>query len=242
MIVGLAPRHAKPASGLHAILPVGAPAAYLVGLWNSTYVQGLAATLPPGMLRSNDVADLGLPSLAGEQRDFVAQAAISLADLVVSMLSPTDRWPLLADVIKTDLSLPDVPLHAWTPPRGSAATSGSLRAVPWAELEPSGTLRRRITAVREEITVFGPAITASSGERSLLRIRVPAQVLPAIKALVSGAMAQGAALETLGEVAVPTSPEALQAAFGADLASLHASVQEYQALRVQIDDALDEVL
>lgn len=139
LVTGLAPAHALPLSGLHAMTGRSATdAAYLVGLINSTPVQELAEALAPGSLSQDDIEDLGLPQFQAPVASNIADRARQLATVVRRLVTEQGPvWPRLLDTLRSDVALATEVTNAWSPApaRRGWATLGT---VTWAGLEDSG--------------------------------------------------------------------------------------------------------
>lgn len=241
LIVALARRNTKPASGLHALLPQGASAAYLVGIWNSTYVQNLSETLPPGMLRSHDVAALGLPAIGGDEQAAISDLAHALADDVDTLVRLRTAWPLLPETLHNDISLTTLPLSAWTVRPGPRTAWGRLETVGWAAIEASGNLRRPIVQIDVEIGIFGHLVVASNASH-LVRVRVAEEMTEPVKALVGGLRYAGGRLADVAALTVPIDAPALFSSHRADVAEVEALADDYRSRRAAVDRIVAEIM
>lgn len=248
LIVGLAPRNSMPASGLHALIPSEpVTAAYVVGLMNSTSVQQLADSLPPGQLRQNDLTALGLPHIAGADGDEVANLALEQADEVAELVRVhARRWPQLRATLREDVDLAAVPDDAWVPEPGPATTWGTVGSVSWLELDAgTGATSRPLAAVTVEHTLFGLAVEARDDRGRAIRLRVVNgdEALADVVALsLEGHRVTGASLGSVVEAAMPTDPAHLTAQLQVHKEELRVAIGRYRDRRARIDAIVDALL
>jgi hypothetical protein len=246
LIVGLAPNQSVPMSGLHAIIPTGTTAAYTVGLFNSTVVQEMAESLPPGEIRQSDLLDLGLP-LVEEAQDEIGSVAVELAELVGDFISEAgDRWPGLEEALREDIALGSTPEDSWLPRLGPEARWGQLQNLQWVtDVESGGTMSSRIRTVDVSWDLFGPAVIVQGGTSGRLRIRIGEdddKVLEALVAYLKGLQIAGRTLRDVPESRAPIDHRILVQMRQDDLVRLHEFRDTYQTLRASIDSSVDELL
>jgi hypothetical protein len=247
LIVGLAPVHAVPQSGLHALLaPAEIRAAYVSGLLNSTVVQDLASTIPPGQIRTSDLEELGLPLIPATVND-IANLAVKLADDVELLARDLSvRFPRLVDSLREDIALSVVPDEAWVIPNPGRFGYGEMNRVDWVrEVTPRGAQATRAIAVTTEATLFGHEIVVQSvtGARLTLAVEeTEPQLLDTVAAYVAGLIANGAQLRDIAIAAVPLSPQDLIASREADQQALQVAVDRYRGRRLEIDEIVDAVI
>ena len=244
LLVGLAPRNSVPSSALHTILPQSpANAAYVAGLLNSSLLQELSDTLPPGELRQGDLLSLGLP-IIGTVVPLIESAALELANLVRMFVTDLGRrWPLLPPTLREQISLDQVPIEAWLPRTGPRASWGEMLKVNWVgSREKDGSQTAPIVDVTIERDLFGPSIRATGASGEYVRIQLKNDsdaLLNALRAYGLGISASGGTLGTIGSAVVPTDPNRLIELYETDLTALQSAVSSYRSGRKQIDDALE---
>jgi len=220
------------------------PAAYIVGIMNSSPVQAIADGVPPGMMRQEDLADLGLPIFDAERVRAIADETMTLAGLVLDLVSLGRTWPSLRESLRQRGATAEEVESAWVPPRGPAARWGSLRDLAWVELEASGSLGVPILDAEIERGIFGTAVVASNGTR-LVRLRLTApddDVTSALLAYVRGLKAAGQQLMDIAGASAPVNAAALVARRRVDLEGLQALFRTYGEARARIDSLVAEVL
>jgi len=245
LVTGLAPAHALPLSGLHAMSggPTGTKAAYLVGLINSTPVQELAEALAPGSLSQQDIEHLGLPQFPRPAAEEIAAGARRLAAVVRRMVVHQGQvWPLLPDALRLDLALSGDVTAGWAPTPARRGW-GTLESVAWAVLTETGRVSGVLEDTQTDDGLFGSHLTvlftrgqvvidcADTGDGDLRDL---------VDRLIRGAGRIGPA--ELRALAVPVGPGALTAAWDRDAAAVGALVREYQDLRSEIDGIVDAAL
>jgi len=247
LTVGLAPDHALPQSGLHALLPPdGVPAAYLSGLLNSTPVQDLASTLPPGQIRTSDLEQLGLPLID----QYVAQVSLTATELADAVTTLARTWalrfPKLLDALREDIALGDVPDDAWLPTGATAYTHGELHRVSWVtEVIPRGAQSSRATGVSTEATLFGHEVVVHGSESQTLTVRVAeeeSELRAVLTAYVTGLIAVGTKLRDVAIAPVPIASAEFVRAFEDDQQGVHSSVDSFRSNRRVIDDIVATIL
>jgi hypothetical protein len=245
LIVGLAPTQSVPASGLQALLPKQpATAAYVVGLMNSSAVQDLADSLPPGQIRQSDLRGLGLPYLTEAAED-IAERAIALAAVVSELVTLSSRWPKLGDALRADIDLALLPLDAWAPAVGLATSWGTLQSVRWVDVGVSGPQSGRIAAVSVDRDLFGLTVTARDSRAAQVRLHLPSDDdngAEALCAMLLGLQAQRATLRRIPSAAAPTAEPVLIEQLSSDLDHVNRVAEQYRTLRAEIDDLVDTLL
>lgn len=240
LVVGLAPRHAVPADGLHALLPRDVEAAYLVALLMSTPVQELADALAPGQVRKDDLLALGLPRLTSDAVETITACGYQLADCVAEFVNTHgQRWPQLPDELRANPALTALALTAWQRRLRPPAQQGRLRDVQWTDelILP----RRRgepIREVRIDTTLFGSQVVAVSraNQAFVAPLREPHQdALAALAALFEGHAARGGTIGDLADLSVPLTQPELVAEHAADRAALDEAIKQYRAERDKVD-------
>ena len=252
LVVGLAPIDSCPASGLHAIRPVpgsGVSAAYICALINSTIYQDIAATIPPGNIRKEDVEKLGLP-LRADAISELERHARDLAAIVTEMVRDHSfRFPLLRTELRSDITLAQTPTDAWSPADGPTASWGPLPGLGW--VAGYGRQRARSTrlgdvAVNDQsllglqvvVTVRGDHHRAAAVIVTIADSEHAQQVAEALAARIRGVAETGGTIGDLESVRLPVSPIALLDAETIDRAALTRIVGQYRHHRVAIDAVL----
>jgi hypothetical protein len=244
LVVGLAPAGSIPAQGLNALLtPSDVPGAYASGVLNSTAIQELADTLPPGYLRRADFLELGAP-LVPDIVQLVAETAIRTADVVGQMADLATRFPLLLSSLRADIALASVPFDVWVPSPGPAAKTGTIQSVRLLELADRRSVgSQRVSQVDVTRDLLGLRVSAYGPERqdaffSLALADDEEGLAEALAAYLRGAGASGARLRDIPALPVTTQPNELEPAYSADKTTLAELAQRYRSLRAIIDDAL----
>ena len=240
LTVALAPRSAAPADGLHALLPSeGAPAEYLVALLNSTAVQEVADTVPPGQLRKGDLIQLGIPRLDSEAVRVITMIALQLADLVVEIVSAHGmRFVELPESLRHDLTLASIPDAVWAGREELPSVSGRLADVPWVREVGGSRVRQQIQSVSREDTLLGSHIRleAKSGHNAFVDLSDPTdELLDVLEARLRGLGAAGGRLSDVPDVIVPLDQSRLIDAYADDRQILHAAVDGYRTRREEVD-------
>lgn len=244
LVVGIAPRRTVPQSSLHALIPVkDAPAAYLVGIFNSTPVRELTDALGPGQLRMEELFDLGVPLLPSADRKVITSAGLELADLVETLvIGHAPRWPSLSRALRSDPALETFEPTGWVPADPPRAQAGTLSSVDWiAEILPPTGVRQPIREIQTEQTLFGSQIVARSDGRKLsFRLSNPDdhELSSAVAALLIGAQDRGLELRDLPGLVVPVSSKNLVAALESDRNALQAALDRYNQLRSEVDSRI----
>lgn len=251
LVVGLAPASSSPASGLHVIRPIGdvVPAAYLVALYNSTLYQEIATSLPPGQLRQEDLERIGLPHL-DEHVGQIAALGASLATAVLRLVREHGpRFPGLADALRGNAALRDVPDDVWTPPEGPFNSWGKVPGLGW--IRDISQHRAGTTAlgdVRVEHDILGLRVVVSTRGTTRPAITVTLadpDANSAAQALASRLRATAGVagkVRDVADVILPVDPDRLVSVFEADRQTLNREVGAYRRLREQVDTALTEAL
>jgi N-6 DNA Methylase/Eco57I restriction-modification methylase len=251
LVVGLAPARSVPAHGMHALLPPsGVPASYVNAVINSTAVQALADTLPPGYLRREDLAELGIP-LVEDSVDELARLGEDLANRVVTlveMLAP--QFPKLRAALLDDLSLAVVPDSAWALGPGPLALSGQLQDVAWvAAVRQTGGVGTRIRDVSISETLFGMSVVGSAGPQSDTASHISVDlatqdrdVAEAVAALLRGIATNGGTFRDVPALSVPIDAGTLVAQHAEERVALNTWVAGYWAARAQVDEILEVAL
>jgi hypothetical protein len=249
LLIGLAPRGTVPASGLHAIWPdPPATAAYVVGLVNSTYVQGLADGLAPGTVRQRDLVALRLPLLPETAATQIATNALALADLVAAMITVDgSRFPSLPISVRENITLATPPLGAWLPEVGPETAWGLLPRLGWVtDIERAGPQAEPIDSATVEHGIFGLAVVAQNrNRRGVLRIRLASQdteLANALRDCVLGLAATRMTLRDIERIQAPVDPGALAIRLAADRAACMTRIEDYRRLRNEVDNLVAELL
>ena len=248
LIVGMAPARSAPVSGVNAMLaPRHVPGAYVCGLMNTTVVQELAETLPPGNVRAEDIRELGLPFLPNLV-EAVSETTVKLAGLVDALVR-TDamRFPELPTSLLEDISLAESPDGAWIPEPGPATRWGPLASVRWVESvsqRGAGTERISDVEVSESLLGLQVGITGVRGSTATVHLadEVPAGFEHLVETYVWGKAALGGTLGDIGTLPVAVEPAEMEGAYSADAEELRARVEEYRTLRGEIDSLMEDVL
>jgi len=250
LVVGLAPPGTSPASGLHVLRPGkdDIPAAYLTALYNSTMYQEIAEALPPGQLRKEDLARLGLPDLAHRSADAIS-GALSLAAIVTELVTVHGpRWPLLQEILRANVALPELPLDYWTPAPGPAASWGPVAGLPWVQrLDLHRSKATRLGEVVVDHDLYGLRVTAAVRGQGgpAVTLHLPEPELAAANALataVGGLAAKGGTVQDVVSMRLPISPALMVSLAAEHVRSLRQLAGKYNSNRSDIDDALDQVL
>jgi hypothetical protein len=248
LLVGLAPRRSMPASGLHAVMPAApVSAAYMVGLMNATAVQDIAESLPPGLLRQEDLTALGLPFIEGDVGEEIAALAVQQADEVVSLVRiHGGRWPKLRDALREDVALGTVVDDSWVPQPGHVTTWGTVRSVPWVEVEAVANLGTRpVASVAVENTLFGLAVELRDDRERVLRLRVAGgdeSLVEAVAAVAEGLRTQQSTLTSVLDAPIPTNATLLVEQLQVHRMALSEAIGRYRVRRARIDEIVDALL
>jgi N-6 DNA Methylase len=252
LVVGLAPGGASPASGLHVLRGEDDPtdAALLAAIYNSSLLQTIVDSLPPGNLRAADIENIGAPALTGAARADLVDAAMELAEVVSSLVKTWGaRFPLLPDRLRSDVTLADPCVEVWTPAVGPSTTWGHLSQVAWTkQVTAFRSQGRPIGEVAARRSLFGNTVevTAAGGSQAAVRVELEDDVgepaSNAIVALLRGAAELRLQCREVSTMAVPTDVEALIAAFARDRQECLACVERYRSIRSRVDDLLSEAL
>lgn len=243
LVVGLAPASVSPASGLHIMRPSSndVSAAYLAGLYNSEIYQEVAKSLPPGQLRQNDLGQLGLPDIGANVGE-VAKRALSLANLVTTMVSETARmFPTLPGQLREDVTLATVPNDIWTPQQSIPGEWGEIENVHWIRsVETTRSARTPLGKCRVTHDLFGLTvqIEAKNSESIAATVHVDSTdeaVADALVALLRGMTRGPLVVGDLQRVLVPTTPERLLELLKSDTEELERKWHKYRTLRSEIE-------
>lgn len=207
LVVGLAPTGSLPASGLHALFSPTADAAYLVGLMNSTPVQELADTLPPGEVRVEDLRELNLPMVSEVSGD-ISSSALDLAAKVhdlVTRLAPA--FPGARDALLDDLDLAVLPEGAWLPNTPPGLATGNYGSVTWVQEMTQGHGQAvPIVDVRTAEELWGHMVIAQGPGRSHFTIHLghaSEDLAAAVQSHLFGLKMEGTRLSDLPNCLVP---------------------------------------
>jgi hypothetical protein len=219
------------------------PGAYVSGVLNSTPVQELAETLPPGYLRRADFLELGAP-LVSDLVETVAHAATEAADTVEELARYASSFPELVARLKEDVSLSDVPASVWLPAPGADAQMGSVDSVTWLTIAEEHSLgQHRVASVVVDRDLLGLKVVALGPEASRASLSISIGVdeedtAEALAAYLRGAASTGCRLREVRRLSVPTEPDSLKRARAHDLEGLVVLVDRYRGTRATIDDLL----
>lgn len=245
LTVGLAPRGSVPAQGLNALLsPPGVPGAYVSAVLNSTVVQQLVSTLPPGYLRRADFQELGAPLGPPETVRLVAALGLRLADTVRTLAGLSRRFPELLPSLLRDVALADDPAGEWTPKTGPATTTGTVASVSWInEAERRAVGVHRIARVETGEDLRGLVVTAHGplDSGAYIAFGLPDgehAAATALAAMLRGAGRRAGRLRDIASMPVAISPARLAASHEADVHELTTVTDDYRGLRGQVDELL----
>lgn len=247
LVVGLPPARSLPDSGLHALIPPeGVPATYLCGVMNSSPIQALADTLPPGKITAEDLRELGLPFVP-ECADVVSRSTLALAEIVTELVKVHgQRFPGLVEALRGDITLASPALDVWSPEKLPSAHVGPLKRVTWAKaLEPHGSQSHRIEGVLLEEDLLGRCVRAVGARSAGLRVfldDVDKSLITALCAWIRGCAARGLRLADLPEQLVATDLRRLGTTLDKDRDAVEVRVNEYRKQRAKIDDVLGDLL
>jgi type I restriction-modification system DNA methylase subunit len=246
LVVGLAPGGTSPASGLHVLRPESTTvqAAYLCGIYNSSVYQEVAATLPPGQLRAEDLERLGLPHLADEVGQITAQS-MDLASIVTKLIrTHMGSFPELGRSLRGDVSLKSPPVDVWNRSYDASLAKGPLPGLGWVDsITKHGALNQTVGRVATRVDVFGPAVDlhAGQGDKVILTILVGhayEAVLPSFASVIRGRLATGGKPSDVLAMQLPVDPDELDRDWVSDVTALTADVAKYHAGRQTIEDML----
>lgn len=247
LIVGMAPQRSAPLSGIYALLTSeDVPGAYACGVLNATAVQQLAETLPPGVIRSHDLEEIGVPYLPTHV-ELIASAATSLADLVQEFIRIySHRFPALPDTIREDAALPVVPTNAWQPDIGPLTSWGKLRDVGWTdELVSRGSRTEPIQDVRIQHDLLGLVVHVVGRVTASVSVHLAdgdEGTAQALLAYICGLASTGGTLQDVPELLVPVLPQNLVSRYQEDQQQVNEAVERYRSLRAEIDAVVDAVI
>ena len=235
--MGLAPAHALPLSGLHAVYGHhGTSAAYLVGLINSTPVQELAEALAPGNVSQEDIAALGLPQFSADATAELEFRTRELADTVRSIVvDHSVTWTDAPDALRSDIRLGADLTGKWVL-EPNPRRFGSLSRVPWARIAPSTNIRGSLEAMEYEDDLLGRHLTLRFTRGT---VHIETDELPDLDLRgLLGRLIAGtdvSSLSHLEELLVPIDPVELVAAWRRDLQTITVAADRYRTLRAEID-------
>jgi N-6 DNA Methylase len=251
LIVGRAPAATSPASGLHILRAEddATPAAYLVALYNSSLYQDIAESLPPGQLRKADLESLGVP-LRPDFEKGIVEASEALSAIVVDLVRRhTLRFPLLAESLRSNVTLTDLTEGTWSPAVGPKTKWGSLDNVKWVDgiaVHRAGTsalgevnVAENLLGQQVEVTIKGTGRLAAT---ITLTADVGDDVALALGAYVRSLAAAGGKVKDLRDLQVPVKHQDLSLAYTADTSSLMVTVEGYRAQRSTIDETLSAAI
>lgn len=248
LIVGMAPARSAPVSGVNAMLaPRDVPGAYVCGLMNTTLVQELAETLPPGNVRAEDIRELGLPLLP-DLVDAVSEATIQLAGVVDGMIrADALRFPGLPTALLDDIALAEVPDDSWLPEPGPSTRWGSLATVRWVEsVSVRGSSSERISDVEVSQSLLGVQVQVEGvrGGTAVVKLsdEAPADAEGTVETYLWGHAISGGTLSEIADLPAPADPTEFDAAYAADAQSLRDHVEEYRVLRAEVDALVEDAL
>lgn len=247
LIVGLAPEASVPASGLHALFaPAGVPAAYVSALMNSSAVQELAETLPPGAIRVTDLQALNLPLLA-DVVELLAAEGLALADLVLEANRVhSKRFPKLMQTLMSDVSLAAVDDTSWLPVPGQRRDWGTLEKIAWCtELVPRGSQNLSCAAVEVFEELWGHGVRIKTKMNTSLEVRVEqvgVDELGALAAYARGLVAARVPLRDVPNLPMPIVMETLARQLRSDRDALRTWLETYQGRRAVVDGIVDVAL
>lgn len=223
------------------------PAAYLCALYNSTLYQEIAESLPPGQLRQQDLDRIGLPDLRHEAVT-VVHYALDLARIVTELVTVhAPRWPLLADVLREDVSLPDLPSDSWMATVGPATSWGLISGLSWLRIGSRRAGTTKLGAVTVDHDLYGLRVTAAvrGQEQPAISISVAddeIEVAQALAARIRGVAALGGVVTDVEQLRLPIAASSLVALYGQQHSSLEALAVQYRDKRSAIDETLDRAL
>jgi hypothetical protein len=247
LIVGLAPSGAAPKSGIYSLLPpVGVSAPYVSAVLNATAVQELADTLPPGVLRTSDLEEIGVPLLR-DSLDGVTHLGEELADLVRDfVLADSKRFLTLPEQLKSDVAMAAPDLSQWTPESGPTTSWGHLKDLGWvSRIESSGTANQKIESVDVQHELFGVGVRVrghAGGTLMIVLDETDEDLANALRFLVLGAAEAGARLGTVPDLRAPIEAVRLSEQYERDIARFAARLDRYRSLRASIDSIVDAAM
>lgn len=247
LLVGMAPSGSAPLSGIYSLLTEDdVPGAYVCGVLNATAVQELAETLPPGVVRSKDLEEIGVPYVEEEEHR-VVEATINLANLTWDMVrNQSHRFPTLPECLQTDIALAEIDYDIWVPAEGPPTEWGALEDLRWVDrIDTSGSISRKIKQVRVDHDLFGLGVKAEheAGGISTVYLATPSEDLAeTVARYLRGAGAQGRKIREVKRLQAPIDSDSLVNAYQDDRTRLETSVEEYHELRSRIDEVVDAVL
>lgn len=245
LVMGLAPAGSVPASGLHLISCDARPglAPYLAAMVNSTPIQELAAKLPPGHLRSAEMAALHIPDLGPDAVAGVSGWGVRLAEIVTLLVSVhAARFPMIPAALRSDVAMSADPLWRWTP--APSAVSATLSSRDWVHsVSVSGKAKSPVATVdvsshpgQLEATIVLSNGSVKSPGSAVLSVSSSASAgeVEALAALAAGA----GSLDAVAGLRVPLTFEQLASAFERDRRPVLDLLDEYRLLRSQVDALL----
>lgn len=251
LVVGLAPASSSPASGLHVLRPARdtVPAAYLAALYNSTLYQEIAASLPPGQLRQEDLERIGLPHL-GEHVGQMTALGTSLANTVLRLVRQhSPRFPALADALRADAALKGVPDDVWIGPDGPSNSWGKLPGLGWIRhigRNRAGTTPLGDVSVVHDVLGLNVVVNTRGTARPAVTITLADpdndSAARALACRLRAVAAAGGKVRDVADVVLPIDPARLVSAFEADRQALNREAVAYRRLREEVDTALTDAL
>ncbi len=247
LVAGLAPLDVIPAQGLNALMSNDVSAAYLSGMLNSTPIQQLATTLPPGYLRVDDFYELGIPQLSEDLASQIETDALTLADLVIQLVNrPT--FPAIRDALLDDVSLAVPPKDIWLPKAGSAGDMGTISSVPWIEVSSQGSLSsNRMGVIEVQESLWGGEILVRPRDHSHAHVRLvlaaeAGDALDALVAYLRGEVWKNAPLAGAPRLPIFVDSNRLTDSWISDCIDLDQVAADYQNHRANIDKEVAELL
>lgn len=248
LVVGLAPARTVPASSLHTIRIASDhwPAAHLVGLYNSSIFQEIAAELPPGQIRKEDLVRLGVPALRAVASE-IQSLTVTLASIVRELVSSHGlSFPDLGSTLREDMTLGAVPDTCWLPGLGDPHRWGCLGDVAWVtEISRHGSLAGRVSAVVETVSLFGPVVSVHGPTGAHIDVAVadePDGIKECLAAVARGVQATGGTLRDMLRMLVPTDARELLGKWQGERAALGELAVQYRAARARIDSLIADAL
>lgn len=243
LTVGLPPAHSVPAQGLNALLaPLEVPGAYVAGILNSSAIQEMAETLPPGYLRRADFMELGVP-MVGDIVDAVAHQAIEAADSVEKMVGLGERFPDLISSLQSNLSLPGFTGEAWSCGAIPQTRASTVGAVNWLSIVGRHAIgNHRIEAVQVVRDLLGLTVQCSGPEGSGASLTVGVKDEGAVEAVASslrGAASRNIKLKDIAKLPISISSDEMVRHLDDDRSELSGVLSAYRAARDEIDSLVD---
>lgn len=246
LIVGLAPSNSIPLSGLYALMTEDRiPGAYLCGMLNSSIVQELAETLPPGVIRSNDLEEIGIPHLPSKV-DEISATTLQLASTVKELISVwSSKFPTLMESIRISLSFHKFNSSVWQPTVGNDSNWGKLSRVHWInDIATSGSISNSIAKVTVVNDLLGRNIIVTGDKGGEVRINIINSEVD-IDVLICYLESLTYTKRKLSDVLnlpVPIVFDVLLRLRMDDVKGIHALLSRYKELRKSIDDIVSTAI